>query len=124
MNNVKVKKADLLEIVRRNQQRRATIYGKAFEGYRKAMLERLQQQIVDLERGHKIRKRPELTEPYDPTFQYDRAIKMLEMSVDDVIELTSQHFGQLVLDKWDWTERFVSSNSTYVDFMEVGRDED
>lgn len=41
--------------------------------------------------------------PEDHTKDYEKAIKMAEMSVNDQIELTSKQFDQLVMDNWSWS---------------------
>jgi len=44
---------------------------------------------------------------------YNRAIRMLELSVEEQIELEEQIFNQLVLDEWHWKQMFTSMNATY-----------
>ncbi len=46
--------------------------------------------------------------------EYNRAIKMVEMSVDDVIELDQHQFDQLVLDNWNWKRGFEIAKSAYL----------
>jgi hypothetical protein len=56
-----------------------------------------------------------LVQPADHTADYDRAIQMLELSVDDVITLTTADFANLVQDQWMWTQQWARSTSHYVD---------
>ncbi len=49
----------------------------------------------------------------DMTKEYDRVIKMLEMSVDTQIELSSSEFQNYVMDDWAWSDNAKLSNSTY-----------
>jgi len=55
-----------------------------------------------------------LIQPKDYTGEYDRAIKMLEMSVDETIEITSAEFQNFVQDIWNWSRDWALSNSGYV----------
>jgi len=41
--------------------------------------------------------------PEDHTKDYEKAIRMAEMSVNNEIELTDRQFDQLVMDNWSWS---------------------
>ena len=56
------------------------------------------------------------SKPVSYADSYTRAIRMLELSVDDVIELEQDVFNQLVLDEWNWKRNFILSNATYKSF--------
>ena len=45
--------------------------------------------------------------------EYTRAMRMLELSVDDTIEVEQDVFNQLVLDEWHWKMSFTASNTMY-----------
>lgn len=63
--------------------------------------------------GKQIRRSLALVEPQDQTRDYDRAIRMMEMSQDEVVELEEHDFAQYVLDDWSWKRQFLLSNSNY-----------
>jgi len=44
--------------------------------------------------------------PFCNTDDYDRAIAMLQMATELEIKLDTEAFRQLVLDEWDWKNRF------------------
>jgi len=44
---------------------------------------------------------------------YKRAIRMLELSVEDIIEVEEDIFNQLVLDEWSWKNQFVNLTLLY-----------
>ena len=44
---------------------------------------------------------------------YTRAIRMLELSVEDVIEIEEHIFNQLVLDEWGWKQQFTAMSALY-----------
>jgi hypothetical protein len=56
-----------------------------------------------------------LPEPQDHTIDYDRVIKMLEMSVDSLIELDEGAFDQYVMDNWSWKGDALATNEMYAD---------
>jgi ribosomal protein S28E/S33 len=87
MKNVKVKKAEALEI--------------------------LEKHIRAIKTGRVARVQVHIPEPQDYTREYDRALKMLEISVDDIIELDEETFAQFVMDDWDWKRQFLNSTASY-----------
>lgn len=113
MNSINVKKIDLLTTLRENREKHRTIFLEATEGYREAAIKELDAMLEDAKAGRKIRRSLTLVEPQDQTRDYDRAIRMLEMSQDDVIELEEHDFAQYVLDDWAWKRQFLLSNSAY-----------
>lgn len=44
---------------------------------------------------------------------YEAALRMLEMSVEDEITLEPEDFDQLVLGNWQWKERWEATNALY-----------
>jgi len=116
MNQVKVKKDELLEILRKNRAEHRAIFLKAQEKYREVVIKELDAQLKAA-RGSKpfvLAKIVQLVQPKDYTAQYDRAIQMLEMSVDDTIIITAVEFQNYVQDIWNWSREWAFSNSSYV----------
>jgi len=113
MNKVNVKKADLLEKLKLNRGNHHNIFLEAQEGYRKAVIAELDRMLEDARKGRKIRRHISLPEPHDHTKDYDVAIKMVEMSVDESICLSMHDFQNFVLDVWDWSESFSSTSMSY-----------
>lgn len=113
MNNVKVSKADLLKVVIANRAAHAELYTEAIAGYRKKAVQALEKELKAARAGKKFSLVLRLTEPQSHVADYDRALAMLKMSVDDVIELTAENFQELVRDEWHWRGQFISSNSHY-----------
>ena len=62
----------------------------------------------------KIKAYFKLDAPINQIKEYDRAIKMLEMSVDNDITLSEQEFAEYVLDDWHWKNQFTLTNSAYL----------
>jgi hypothetical protein len=56
-----------------------------------------------------------LVYPENHTKDYERAIRMMEASIFSEVRLSQQEFDCYVLNNWEWRERFLASNSTYVD---------
>jgi hypothetical protein len=103
MNQVKVKRQDLLTKVRANREAHRSMFLKAQEGYRKLIIEELDRMLVEAKAGRRISRSINLAEPTDHTSDYDRVVMMLEMSVDDTIVLSASEFDQYVRDVWTWS---------------------
>jgi hypothetical protein len=113
MEAVKVEKAKLLEILRKNRTTHRGVFELAQDGYRKEAVRVLEEQLDRAKAGKPFKPQWTFTQPVDQTEDYDRAIEMLEMSVDDVIELSEDDFRCYVQDKWRWKGAWAISNKLY-----------
>lgn len=53
--------------------------------------------------------------PEDHSQDYERAIRMMEASVFDQVQLTVDEFDAYVLNNWEWKKNFLAANTLYVD---------
>jgi hypothetical protein len=113
MDKVKVKKDELRKLVQKNRDAHKAVYEQAFEGYRKACIQNLEANLESVRRGKKERIWLTETPPDDHTSDYDRVLRMIDMSVDTEVVLTEKAFQQYVLDDWDWKQTWAMSNSKY-----------
>ncbi|MHA2279795.1 MAG: hypothetical protein ACXAC5_02735 [Promethearchaeota archaeon] len=113
METVKVKKDELLKILKENRAAHREIFEEASEAFRKEVIKVLDERLADAKAGKRIILRIDLVQPMDQTEEYDQAIRMCEMSVDDEIELSYENFRNYVLDKWHWRDQFIASNAGY-----------
>jgi hypothetical protein len=116
MRDVKMDKAELLNIVRENKEKHIREYNEAVEDYKKAAVKLAQENLElantgDLDKISKIKSLPSKPTSYEDS--YTRAIRMLELSVESIIEIEEQIFNQLVLDEWQWKHSFVASGALY-----------
>lgn len=114
MNAIKVHKEALLAKLRENRTKHSAQFEEAAEGYREKIIEVLGERIAAARKGKLPTLIFNLPMPIDQTKAYDRAIGMLEMTVDDVIELEEQDYQQYVLDEWTWSASTTASNSVYL----------
>lgn len=115
MEVVKIAKSELLAILKKNREAHRAIFEKAQEGYRKEAIELLDIALQDARNGRKITTFIKLNTPIDQTSDYDRAIKMIEMSIDTNIEIGETDFANYVLDDWRWKEQFTATNAYYTE---------
>lgn len=120
MKTVKLNKAELLDIVRANKEKHIAEYAESVDDYKAAAVKLAKDNLKlantgALDRIGAMNSMPSAPVSYEDS--YSRAIRMLELSVDDVIELEEQIFNQLVLDEWTWKRQFVASASLYKTFQ-------
>jgi hypothetical protein len=113
VNDIKVRKTELLDVLRENRAKHRAIFEEAQTGYRTAVIAELDSMLEDARNGKKIRRAVTLIEPMDQTADYDRVIRMMEMSVDEVIQLAEHEFSAYILDQWAWRQKFNHSNRGY-----------
>ena len=113
METVKVNKLELLAIIKENRANHRQVFLEALEGYKKKCIELLEQHLANLRTGKVYHVSIALPEPQEHTKDYDRVIRMLELSVDDVVEIAQDQFAQYVMDDWAWKNQFTSTTSMY-----------
>ncbi len=113
MKNVRVDREKLLQILHMNLAEHRDLFEKALVGYRALAIKELDAMLTEAKAGKRIRRAVALNEPIDQTKEYDRAIRMVEMSVDATIELSETDFQYYVLDDWGWKVQVTMTNSSY-----------
>ena len=116
MRSVKLDKKELLGIVRANKEKHIEQYNEAVADYKAAAIKLAKENLKlantgDLEKISKIKAMPSVPTSYEDN--YERAIRMLELSVDSIIELEEHIFNQLVLDEWQWKHQFAVASALY-----------
>lgn len=113
-SKVTVRKIELLAAIRKNRDGHRDEFEQALVGYRAAAIRELDAMLVDAREGRRIRRSVELVEPQDHTKDYERVIRMLEMSTAEEIVISEVQFSQYVLDEWGWMGAFKGSTRQYV----------
>ena len=120
MKNVTVDRNRLLAILKQNLEKHKADYAQAVEGFKGAALTvaknnlKFVKQAIETNKLEEISKfRAPPTEPRSYENDYERAIMMLEMSVDDHIELDADQFDQYVRDNWTWKRNFIAMSAAY-----------
>ena len=111
--NIHAKKDEILAKLRTNRETHATIVAEARKGYVERARESLRERLDQLESGKIVSLAFSLEPPQDHSDVYDTAIQMLELATDDVIEMDSTQVRTLVMDQWDWSRQFLTSNAQY-----------
>jgi hypothetical protein len=115
MNEVKIQKEKLLAIVKQNRTEHRDIFIAAQDKYRDLVIQCLDEQLASARKKERVKLNMlvSITQPEDHTVEYDRAIRMLELTEDTVIVLDKKSFTNLVQDQWDWSHSWAASNMRY-----------
>ena len=109
-----VRKSVLLEKLRENRTQHVVVYKDALIKYRKKAGERLTSTLKKIESGRKFTLAfADIPKPVSYEKEYDKVIGLLEMSVEDETEITSNEYSCYVLDDWTWKNHFFM-NSTHI----------
>lgn len=110
---MKFDRDELLTIISNNRDAHRRIFEEAIEGYRKEAVAQLEAHVERIKRGELILVSVHLPRPEDHTREYDRLLKMLQMTKEQSIELSETQFQAYVLDDWNWKRQFLTSNRMY-----------
>lgn len=113
MNAIKVSKSELLKTLRENLEAHQAAYAEARDGYKDALIAEIEAALAKVKAGDLKYTYSTLTVPVDHSKDYQRAISMLEYSVEDTVLLEERDFQQFVQDEWAWKEAFAASNLQY-----------
>lgn len=113
MHQITVKKDDLIKIVEENRENHRGIYDKAVEAYHKTQQKWLDENIKKLKAGKEIVLYFGFPTPEDHTKDYDRVLRMLELSIDTEVTLSEADVSMYVQDDWQWKNAWTTTNSAY-----------
>lgn len=99
MDTVTVSKTELITKLKANRESHSQLFKDALEGYFVEVAKKLDAARAKIKAGKTI-QHLNFPVPVDHTKQYDEALVMLEMSVDDEIELRRAEFNNYILDQW------------------------
>jgi hypothetical protein len=114
MKAIKMNLVELLDIVRANKEKHIIEYDESILDYKK-LVAKVASENTKIAREDSINKifKPWPTTPVSYEDSYKRAIRMLELSVDKIIEVEEDIFNQLVLDEWSWKRSFTANTTSY-----------
>jgi hypothetical protein len=113
MNEVVVSKAELLTILEKNREQHKKDAEDALNGY---YIEAKEKFLNALEAIRERKDIPHINlfKPVSHVEQYDRAIGMLKMHVNDTVTLSMEEYASYVDDEWDWKHQWQLSNTAYL----------
>jgi len=116
-------KNEVLDKLEKNMVQHVAEYEEACKNYRDEALaavevgmQRLMDQITGLKEGEVMELAAvyfSLPVPVSYERVYDQAIKMLQMTTQKEIRLSSAEFACYILDEWDWRDEYLTSTLSY-----------
>jgi hypothetical protein len=115
MKTIRINKQQLVAIVTKNRDAHAEEHAKALPVWHKDQLDKLLLAHTALSANPeaKIDYGILLQKPTSHLEDYDRVLRMLALSADEVIELTEGEYRNFVEDEFDWTRSFKAVTASY-----------
>jgi|WetSurMetagenome_2_1015567.scaffolds.fasta_scaffold45751_3 hypothetical protein len=112
-----IKKEKLLEILKENKKNHRAIFEKAVEGFRKQSIEALEKKIEKIKKGKLENIMVNFPVPEDHTIDYDRVIRMVELTEEQELKLDEDESAMYIMDDWAWKRQWTASNSMYTQMV-------
>jgi hypothetical protein len=114
MQEITVDKADLIEKIQANRDEHRSMFLKAQERYREAMIAELDRALQEAREGKAIQRAFALPVPEDHTDDFNTAIEMLEWEQGDTVILVHRDFRCFVQNRWEWEASFLRNTGSYL----------
>lgn len=112
-NKMRFKKKDILSLLKKNREAHIKIVQEAQQGFRERAIKMCKEKLAKLEAGERTSPNMHLNLPISHVDDFDRAVEMLELCVDEEIFLSEDQFQCYVRNKWEWEHMFLASNAMY-----------
>ncbi len=112
-SKVTIKKSALLETLRRNSDQHQRDFNLSWAGFLITAKEEMLKNLSALETTGKVHLTISIQTPSNHVKDYERVIRMLEMSVADEITISESQFIQYVQDEWSWKGSFTAMSTAY-----------
>lgn len=107
---VRIKKEDLLKVLKDNREKHAADYDKATAGFRKLLEKELNDKLKAVIGGKQVKLKFKSIKPVSHLNEYDDVIGMIELSTDAEFEINSQQYKQYIKNEWEWERMWFASN--------------
>lgn len=115
MQTIKVKKTDLIDVLKRNLSEHRDAFLEAQKKYREVVIQTLDQELARVRNGEPfvMARLTCLVQPTDHTEDYKRVIGMLEMDISETVDLSGSEYACYVDDNWGWMGQFANEVTSY-----------
>lgn len=117
MKNVHVKTGVLLKTLKDNMQLHIEQYEKAAKEFREAGAIALEKLLEDFKADKTNSLHIALPAPECHKQTYEDAIRMLEMSCDEVVELDEHEAQNLIMNNWVWVGQLGHTRALYSQYL-------
>jgi hypothetical protein len=113
LDTIRVSKKELLTKLKENRDIHKTSFVEIHKGYKAKVVEKLTDALQLATDDKEYITNLGIYEPSHHLSDYDTAIGMLTMSLDDEIILTRSEFLNYIEDKWDWKSSYLAVSGVY-----------
>lgn len=113
MRHATVSKKELLAALVKNRADHMRSYKLALDGFYKEAVDKYKEALTAAE-GRTDLPHIHLVEPDCHMEDYDRAIGMLKMHVEQTVDITEEEYAHFVDDDWDWKQSWRLMNNVYM----------
>lgn len=116
LRSIRVDKSVLLKELRRNRDTHYSAYVETVTNWLQVSKKTLEQMLAKID-SEDFEPLHIPSKPMSHLGDYDRVIKMLELSKDSEFILTERDFQRYVMDVWDWSGSFKLESTMYKDAL-------
>lgn len=113
MQRITISKSVLLPIVVENKNKHNEVFNLAVSGYWQKAENILSDKLEKVKNKERIENSLGLSYPVSYENDYNRVIRMLELTNEKEIDLSSNEFDQYVRNEWSWKNVFISNSLSY-----------
>lgn len=113
-SSVTVDRERLLATLKENLKTHVVEYDEAVIAYREEASKALRRRANEIKGGDSLDPNIDLPRPQSYAADYERAISMVEWSVESEVVLDEHEFRCYVLDEWAWKSSFASNTRSYL----------
>lgn len=114
MQLITVDKASLIAKLQANRDEHRSMFIKAQEKYREAMIAELDRALQEARDGRPIVRAFHLPVPEDHTDEFNTAIEMLQWEKNQAVKLDQADFRRFVQNRWEWAASFAANTGSYL----------
>lgn len=111
--SVNVSRVDLLAALKHGQSLHEASYKEAKEDYQKAVVKFLRDALARAEAGDTKDVTLKIRPPENHAAEYQDAIEMFTVSVDETIQLDREAYKAYYRNEWPWSQNFALESALY-----------
>ena len=106
-------KGEVLERLQTNLAKHKKVIEEARAAFVKRCRRILKKELKKVGQGRIQNMNVSLRAPEDHSGEYETAIEMMQLHVEDHVTLSTAEVRSLMMDKWDWMQQFLMTNYAF-----------
>lgn len=115
LDGVKIDRNELLKVLKENKEKHVIDVAEAMALRRDEIISYFTDSLERMNRDSTWNPKEKINFPMpaDHSADYEKAIRMVTMTQETIIELDENQFDKLVMDNWDWKQELISTSAIY-----------